>query len=281
VSEEDVLSRAIHSPRKRMQERKLLPSGSYARIVPWNPPMREVQNHLSPSEFLPLEAGVEAVHAVDWPVPLIPHLDILPRPQRALWPELEATPAPFTLYGGMAIALRLGHRAAADFDFFTGSAFEPATLIAQVPYLSGCTVRHSETNALMCSVDCGGPVQLSFIGGLSLGVAAPSERVQGPQFPVASLLDLAGMKVAAITERTELNDYLDIHAMMTVGRIELPVMLAAAAIIHDTAFRPKLALKALASHDRPALAGLSQDMSRDLIAALKRVGLDPAFGSPG
>jgi hypothetical protein len=214
-------------------------------------------------------------------MPLVPHLHILPAAQRALWPELKATPAPFTLYGGMAIALRLGHRAAVDFDFFTGAAFEPATLIARVPYLSGCIVRHSAANALMCSVDCGGPVQLSFIGGLSLGLVAPSERVEGPQFSVASLIDLAGMKVAAITERAELNDYLDIHAMMTAGRIELPVMLAAAAIIHDSAFNPLIALKALACHDNPALAGLSQAMSRDLIAALKRVGLDPTFVSPG
>ncbi|MFR9769324.1 hypothetical protein [Nocardia sp. SC052] len=211
---------------------------------------------------------------------MIPHLDILPPAQRTLWPELEATPSQFTLYGGTAVALRLGHRAAVDFDFFTGSTFEPATLIARVPYLTGCTVRHSEPNALICSVDCGGPVELSFIGGLPLGLVAPPERVEGPQLSVASLLDLAGMKVDAITERAELNDYLDIHAMMTIGRIELPVMLAAAAIIYDSVFNPLLALKALACHDNPALAGLPRAMSRDLIASLRRVGLEPTFVSP-
>ena len=46
-----------------------------------------------------------------------PRLDILPASQRTLWPELDATPDHFTLYGGTALALRLGHRQSVDFDF--------------------------------------------------------------------------------------------------------------------------------------------------------------------
>jgi hypothetical protein len=37
-----------------------------------------------------------------------PRLDILPPAQRRLWDELAAVPAEFVLYGGTAIALRLG-----------------------------------------------------------------------------------------------------------------------------------------------------------------------------
>jgi hypothetical protein len=47
----------------------------------------------------------------------VPRLDILPDAQRRLWPELARTPDNFTLYGGTAIALRLGHRQSADFYF--------------------------------------------------------------------------------------------------------------------------------------------------------------------
>ena len=40
-----------------------------------------------------------------------PCLDILPPAQQALWPVLYKAPnLGFTLYGGTAIALRLGHR---------------------------------------------------------------------------------------------------------------------------------------------------------------------------
>jgi hypothetical protein len=35
---------------------------------------------------------------------------MLPPPQLKLWAELGATPECFTLYGGTALTLRLGHR---------------------------------------------------------------------------------------------------------------------------------------------------------------------------
>jgi hypothetical protein len=38
-----------------------------------------------------------------------PRVDVLPASQRRLWEELGATPPHFVLYGGTAIALRLGH----------------------------------------------------------------------------------------------------------------------------------------------------------------------------
>lgn len=39
-----------------------------------------------------------------------PNLSILPGLQRQLWAELKGTPTAFVLYGGTALALRLGHR---------------------------------------------------------------------------------------------------------------------------------------------------------------------------
>jgi hypothetical protein len=202
-----------------------------------------------------------------------PHLDILPTSQRELWPDLKATPSYFTLYGGTAIALRLGHRNSMDFDFFSPVGFEPARLMAAVPYLRGSKVRQSAANTLTCSVERSGPVLLSFFGGLSLGQVAPSEPVAGPEFQVASLVDLAGAKAAVITQRSELKDYVDIHALMTIGGVDLPVMLAAAAIIYGPEFNPLTSLKALAYHHDPALVDLPGAMRRDLIAAIKQVDL--------
>ena len=54
-----------------------------------------------------------------------PKLDILPTAQRRLWEELKAIPAAFTLYGGTAIALHLGHRQSIDFDFFGVACIRP------------------------------------------------------------------------------------------------------------------------------------------------------------
>ena len=54
-----------------------------------------------------------------------PNLSILPEPQRRLWAELRDTPKTFVLYGGTALALRLGHRQSQDFDFSPTFLFKP------------------------------------------------------------------------------------------------------------------------------------------------------------
>jgi nucleotidyltransferase AbiEii toxin of type IV toxin-antitoxin system len=200
-----------------------------------------------------------------------PHLDILPPAQQRLWPELSETPEEFTLYGGTAIALHLGHRASVDFDFFADSPFTPYALLQKVPYLKGATVRRSEPNTLTVTVERGRPVQVSFFGDLNLGQVASAETAIGPSIKVASLIDLAGFKVAVVTQRAELRDYIDVHALLMKASIPLAEMLASATIIYGTQFSPLLSLKALAYHDDPTLADLPVDTRRDLIAAVRAV----------
>jgi hypothetical protein len=116
----------------------------------------------------------------------VPRLDILPDAQKRLWPELAQTPDDFTLYGGTAIALRLGHRPSVDFDFFSlTTTFEPGSLLGKLPYLKGAVVRQSAASTLTVTVDRDDAVQVSFFGGLGLGQVAPAERVEGPGFKVA------------------------------------------------------------------------------------------------
>jgi len=198
-----------------------------------------------------------------------PRLDVLPATQQRLWLELSQTPGDFILYGGTAIALRLGHRQSVDFDFFSPRTFEPLSLLEALPYLKGAEVRKSSANNLTVTVDRGGPVQLSFFGNFDLGQVAAAEVVEGPRFQAASLVDLAGMKAAVVTQRAELRDYLDIHALLTKTDISLPTMLAAGAIIYGSEFSPLLSLKAISFHDDPSLAKLPQDVRRFLVKAVK------------
>jgi hypothetical protein len=201
------------------------------------------------------------------PTTFQPRIDILPAAQLRLWPELSETPDAFTLHGGTAIGLRLGHRPSVDFDFFASAPFAPNDLMKRISYLRGATVRQSAPSTLTVTIERGGGVQASFFGGL--GQVAPADKALGPGISVASLIDLAGFKVAVVTQRVELKDYLDVHALLTKGRIPLADMLAAARIIYGAQFNPLLALKALAYHDDGALAALSADMRRDLIAAIR------------
>ena len=100
----------------------------------------------------------------------------------------------FTLYGGTALALRLGHRTSVDFDFFSNTSFDPDRLAEQIPYLKGAERVQLSPNTLTCRVNRGGPVLLSYFGGLGLGQVAAPEQVQDLSLQVASLLDLAGTK---------------------------------------------------------------------------------------
>jgi len=183
----------------------------------------------------------------------LPNLDTLPAPQRALWPELAATPDSFTLYGGTALALRLGHRASVDFDFFSNGSFDPERLAEQIPYLLEAERIQLAPDTLTCRVDRGGPVLMSFFGGLGLGQVAAPEPASDTLLRVASLLDLAGTKAAVLQKRAEVKDYLDVHAILRHG-IDLPTILAAGGVVYGRKFNPLVTLKALCYFDDvPAL----------------------------
>ncbi len=198
-----------------------------------------------------------------------PRTEILPAAQRRLWPELIHTPPHFTLYGGTALALRLAHRKSVDFDFFSTKPISGMKLLDEVPYLAQAQVRQLDANTLDCSVKRSGIVRLSYFGALSIGQVDPDEVAVGPMIKVASLRDIAGTKLAVVTQRAELKDYLDIHALLTRARLPLAEMLGCASVLYGRSFNPLIALKSLAYHGDPGLKGLTSGMKKDLLAAIR------------
>lgn len=192
---------------------------------------------------------------------LTPRLEILPSSQRRLWDEMRgAIPAGFVLYGGTALALRLGHRASEDFDFFSNEAFLPAELEARVPFLAGAERLQASPNTLVSRVDRGGPVKVSFFGGLPLRRVADPEPAEENGVLVASLLDLAATKVKVVQDRAEAKDYLDVSRLLEEG-IELSEALGSAQAVYGSIFNPLLSLKALcyfADGDLPTLPPVVQ-----------------------
>jgi hypothetical protein len=79
-----------------------------------------------------------------------PRLDILPESQRLLWPELDAVPSDFVLYGGTGLALQLGHRVSEDFDFFSSLGFDPDRLRSRLPFLENLDVSDPD-GWILCS----------------------------------------------------------------------------------------------------------------------------------
>jgi len=193
-----------------------------------------------------------------------PRLDILPPAQKELWKELNVTPDHFTLYGGTALALYLGHRKSVDFDFFSRVPFDAGDLLKSVPYLADVERIEISKNTLSCWVDRGGKVKLQFFGGLPLGNVEQRKQPTGSGFWVASLLDIAGTKVKVLPDRAEEKDYIDVDALLEHG-VDLPTMLAAAKAIYGAAYNPLLSLKALTFY--ADLPHLSKDVQERLTKA--------------
>lgn len=204
---------------------------------------------------------------------LTPELAILPENQRRLWNRLGETPSDFVLYGGTALALRLGHRVSVDFDFFSRRAFQPVELVREIPYLVDQRIIQEGESTLSCEVETGaGAVKVSFFGDLSIGQIEPPALVESNRVAVASSRDLFGMKCATVPQRNESKDYLDIHALMEKGRITLSEGVACAAAIYGRQYNPALTLQALSYFDDLREA-LPQDVRAALRAAVRSVSL--------
>jgi Nucleotidyl transferase AbiEii toxin, Type IV TA system len=200
-----------------------------------------------------------------------PKLNILPPSQRAIWTELKATPKHFVLYGGTALALRLGHRISEDFDFFTNATFEPQDLAKRILYLHDGKVTLLSENTLTVVLDRNGPVSVSFFGGLGLTRVSGPDTADDNGVQVASLLDVAGCKMAVVQRRAEAKDYLDIAALLENG-ISLPKALAAAKAIYGDQFEPTTTLRALsyfADGDLPKLPASMQNALRTAAIGVK------------
>jgi hypothetical protein len=149
-----------------------------------------------------------------------PRVDILPRPQRELWAELDAVPSDFVLYGGTPLALQLGHRASEDFDFSLPPGLSPT--FCNPPFFAAAEESRSRSSGM-----------------------SDLRRVQDPRRPVgsrvqvASLIDLAGMEMRVIQMRGSWKDYVDIHALASNG-VDVCTALAAGTAI-DSRFNRKSA----------------------------------------
>lgn len=182
----------------------------------------------------------------------------MPEAQKRLWPTLGWTTGyGYVLYGGTAIALRCGHRASVDFDFFTDKPLDHQ-VIHQELKKSGITfqVVQDEKNSLTVLTEPD-DVKVSFFGGLNMGrVGVPSQTEDG-LVSVASPLDLLATKLKVIMQRAEAKDYLDISQLLRAGA-SLIEGLGAARTMYGPAFAPAECLRALTFFDDGDLATVDE-----------------------
>ena len=204
-----------------------------------------------------------------------PRMDILPVAQRSLWPQLRAAVAlGLVLYGGTAIALRLGHRQSVDFDFFCADALDHVLIRQALPFMEQSTVLQDRPNALTVHVPgedtAHQPVKVSFFGTIEFGRVGEPQLTDDGVLLVASLDDLMATKLKVILQRSEAKDYQDIAAMLRSG-VSLTRGLASAREMFRPTFQPSESLRALSFYGDGDLHTLGDGEKRTLVKAVSEV----------
>ena len=205
-----------------------------------------------------------------------PRREVLPPAQQKLWPLLApAAELGFVLYGGTAVALRLGHRTSVDFDFFSSRPLDPRTLAVALPFTQTAKALQAtpDTLTFLGSVPGSVPdeVKVSFFAMPGFGRVGQPERTDDGVLRVASSTDLVATKLKTILQRAEAKDYRDIAALLRAGN-DLATGLAAARALFGPNFQPGEALKALAYFADGDLPALDQQDMALLTRASSQVG---------
>lgn len=204
-----------------------------------------------------------------------PFWAILPASQRRLWPELKpAADLGFVLYGGTAIALRLGHRPSVDFDFFSEKPLDRAAIRSAFAFVERSTVLRDERNTLGVLVPYGDSerahVKVSFFGAIGFGRVGEPDLTEDGMIQVASLSDLMATKLKVVLQRAEAKDYRDIAELVKAG-VSLSGGLAAARELFGPNFQPSESLKALVYFEDGDLRALSESEKSLLVDAASAV----------
>jgi hypothetical protein len=162
------------------------------------------------------------------------HEEIMPPDQRRALGTLgrHATEAGFYLAGGTAVAIQIGHRQSIDFDWFTPAGLDDPMAFAGLLRSRGIPLETRSVAPGTLHATVGG-VRCSF---LSYRYPLLEATVPWPEYScdLASLADLACMKLAAIAQRGARKDFLDIVAIAERG-FTLPQMLDLYRRKYDTA----------------------------------------------
>ncbi|WP_297446509.1 nucleotidyl transferase AbiEii/AbiGii toxin family protein [Acidiferrobacter sp.] len=206
---------------------------------------------------------------------LSPHFTILPPAQRRLWPDLRLAPRlGFTLYGGTAIALRLGHRHSVDFDFFSAKPLDREAIKAAFPFMAYASTLQDHANTWVVSAPSGSSeqetVKVSFFGMITFGRVGNPDLTADGVLSVASFEDLMATKLKVILQRAESRDYRDIVAMIQAG-VSLSHGLSAARLLFGSHFQPSESLKALTYFQDGDLPTLPASEKAILIDAVSKV----------
>lgn len=148
--------------------------------------------------------------------------DTITREQRAVLAKLAAVLGDgFYLVDGVAVAAHLAHRVSRDLDLC--AMRDPNDLRSQLDHLPGVEIEDRAPGTLHLRVD---ELPVSLIE-YRYPLLAPPSPIADLPLPVASIDDLACMKLSAIAGRGAARDFWDLHTIVTRTGRPLPDFLEA------------------------------------------------------
>jgi hypothetical protein len=141
------------------------------------------------------------------------HWDILDEKRKEILPCFsELKKYGFYLAGGTALALIIGHRDSIDFDFFSEKDFDTEKLFDDlVSIFSSHDIKRTQVEKNTLSVLLDGQIKISFFG---YRYSLLEDLIPTDFFDIASLSDIACMKVNAVVNRSTLKDYIDLYFIL-------------------------------------------------------------------
>lgn len=138
------------------------------------------------------------------------HLEILPEEQRKLFDVFAEYDwiNSFYLAGGTSLALRIGHRQSIDFDFFIKEDFKIREIISRLGKLGSFELFDEAENTINGILN---HVQISFF---KYEYPLLKKPYQYGNLKIAELLDVALMKLEAISGRGNKKDFIDLFFLI-------------------------------------------------------------------
>ena len=138
--------------------------------------------------------------------------DILDENRKSILPLLKNLKSDFYLVRGTALALQLGHRDSIDFDFFTENDFSTEVLFERLQDIfKEYSIKkiQEEENTLTIIVD--DDIKLSFF---TYKYPLVKPLIEEEFLRLASVEDIACMKLSAIVSRATEKDYIDLYFIL-------------------------------------------------------------------
>jgi len=146
------------------------------------------------------------------------HFEILPVEQRALLETLSDLEwlEEFYLAGGTGLALQLGHRQSLDFDFFSEREIDNQDILWRCQEIGKFELFSEDKNTVIGALN---EVRISF---MTYPYSLLEDYIRHHRMRIASVMDIAMMKLEAISSRGSKKDFVDFYFLnRTIGLNEL------------------------------------------------------------